>query len=333
MFRLPICIAAVLCVSAGLRADELPERVTIATWNLEWFFDHYKGDNVFDLPKQQSPPSKDEWEWKLKTTAAAIAKLNATILCLQEVESRNTVSKLVKRLREDHKLEYKIAFVEGTDYFTEQDVCVLAQSGLVGYGRKEQTKEMYKSKVYYELSKHLLCDFQWTSGDDTVRLTLLNVHLRAQPEQTAIRMRQAKLARFYLADKIKAGENVVLIGDTNTEFSFDDAKPDNDIGVHRGLNTADPTDDLFDCHELLKPEDRPTHIIHKSFDRIFVSEPMHAGAPGKKNLTLKSVANRKDLNTRGREQDHDHWNVYYQIPRDERDISDHFPIVAEFVTK
>jgi endonuclease/exonuclease/phosphatase family metal-dependent hydrolase len=325
--------AALFLFPAVLVADELPQRVTICTWNLEWFFDSYTSDNQFDVPKEQSPPSRDEWDWKLKVTADAIAKMNPTILCLQEVESRATVSKLVKRLKEEHKIEYKIAFVEGTDFFTEQDVCVLSQSGLVEFSRKEQTKEMYKSKEYYDLTKHVFCYFEWGKGEDRLRLTLLNIHQRAQPEQTPVRIRQAKLAHYYLAEKIKAGENVVLIGDTNTEFPFDETAPDNDIGVLRGLNTPETDDDLFDCHELLSPEDRPTHIIHKSFDRIFISEPMRHAAAGKKSLVLKSIANRKDLNTRGKEQDQDHWNIYYQIPQDERDISDHFPIIAEFEVK
>lgn len=331
MHHLGLCLTLVVFSATSLAAaDELPQKVTIATWNLEWFFDNYTRDNVFDLPKQQSPPSKAEWEWKLRVTADAIARLNPTILCLQEVESRNTVAKLVKRLKEEHRIEYRIAFVEGSDVFTEQNVCVLAQSGLVEFGRKEQTQEMYRSKEYYNLNKHIVCTFEWASGDDLVRLTLLNIHQRAQPEQTAIRIRQAKLAHRYLAEKISAGENVVLIGDTNTDFPFEKTAADNDIGVLRGLHTPETEDDLFDCHELLPPDDRATHIIHKAFDRILISEPLRHGTPGKRSLVLKSVSNRKDLNTRGKMQDKDHWNIYYDIPQDERDISDHFPIMAEF---
>src|SRR5262249_22404972 len=110
-----LLLAAFLLVPAWLLADELPQRITICTWNLEWFFDSYTSDNQFDVPKEQSPPNRGEWDWKLGVTADAIAKMNPTILCLQEVESRATVSKLVKRLKDDHKIEYKIAFVEGTD--------------------------------------------------------------------------------------------------------------------------------------------------------------------------------------------------------------------------
>jgi exonuclease III len=319
-----------LLAAGTTRADELPNRISIATWNLEWFFDNYTGDNVFDVPREQSPPSKAEWEWKLKVTADAVAKLNATILCLQEVESRNTVFKLVKKLREEHKLDYRTAFIEGGDVFTEQDVCILAKSGLVEFSRKEQTKEMFKSKEYYDLQKRVIGYFEWGSGENKVRLTLLNLHMRAQPEQTAIRIRQAKLAHVWLADKIKAGENVVIVGDTNTEFPFEETSAETDTAALRGLDTPEKDDDLFDCHELLKPEDRPTHIIHKSFDRIMISDAMRHPHGSGKHLVLRSMANRKDLNTRGKEQDKDHWNIYYQIPQDERDVSDHFPVIAEF---
>jgi endonuclease/exonuclease/phosphatase family metal-dependent hydrolase len=314
-------------------ADELPRRLTIATWNLEWFFDDYTGDNLADVPKKQSPPSREAWEWKLSVTAEAIAKLNPTILCLQEVESRNTVYQLAQRLREQHQLDYRIAFVEGTDIFTEQDVCVLAQSGLIEYSRKEQTKEMFASKEFYNLQKHIFCTFEWSDGDEKVRLTLLNVHMRAQPQRTDIRIRQARLAHRWLADKIAAGENVVLIGDTNTNYAFEETTPETDTGILRGLHTSTTADDLWDCHAWLKPEDRATHIIHKPFDRILISPTRRSDAPAKKNLVLKSVANRKDVNIRGTKQDEEHRDEYYRIPADERDVSDHFPLVAEFEIK
>lgn len=326
-----VCVT--VCFVTPVAADPLPEKVTVATWNLEWFYDNYTSDNSFDVPKEQSPPSREEWEWKLTVAAEAIAKLDATILCLQEVESRKVIQQLVKRLREKHKIDYRVAFIEGTDFFTEQDVCVLAQSGLVEYARKEQSKEMFKSKEFYDLNKHIFCNFEWGEGADKVKLTLLNIHLRAQPEKTDLRIRQAKLAHHYLAEKIKSGENVIVIGDTNTEYPFEDTKPESDIAIHRGWETPEKNDDLFDCHEMLKPEDRPTHIIHKQFDRIFISEPMRAAVEGKKSLVLSAVTNRKELNTRGKEQDADHWNIYYKIPQEERDVSDHFPIVAEFLVK
>ena len=318
---------------SSLFADPIPERITIATWNLEWFFDDYTGDNPSKVAREQSAPSKEAWEWKLSNTTKAIGTMAPTVLCLQEVESRRTVFQLVKRLREEYKLDYKIAFVEGTDVFTEQDVCVLTLSGLVEFGRREQTKEMWASKDYYDLQKHVFCTLEWGTGEEKLKITLLNVHMRAMEDNTAIRIRQGRLAHTWLRDRIRAGEDVILIGDTNTNDNFEDTKPTGDSGVLRGLDTPEKDDDLFDLHELLKPEDRATHIIHKQFDRILISDSLQQDAPNKRDLVLKSITRRLDLNTRGKEQDKDHWDIYYKIPDDERDISDHFPLVAEFEVK
>lgn len=56
--------AATLLLAAGpARADDLTKKLTVATWNLEWFFDPYTGDNSADLAKKQAPPSREEWEF------------------------------------------------------------------------------------------------------------------------------------------------------------------------------------------------------------------------------------------------------------------------------
>ena len=52
-----------------------------------------------------------------------------------------------------------------------------------------------------------------------------------------------------------AFKDVMIIGDTNTNDPFEETKPESDVGVLRGLDTPEKDDDLFDCHELLKPEE------------------------------------------------------------------------------
>ena len=45
-------------------ADPPPEQVVICSWNLEWFFDNYDGDNYADLAKKMKAPSREDWDWK-----------------------------------------------------------------------------------------------------------------------------------------------------------------------------------------------------------------------------------------------------------------------------
>jgi endonuclease/exonuclease/phosphatase family metal-dependent hydrolase len=291
------------------------------------------GDNVTDLAKEQSAPTRDEWLWKLDGVAAAVAKMEPTILCLQEIENRKVLFNLMKKLKDDHKLDYRIAFVDGEDYFTEQDVGILYRSGCVEFGRREQTAEMKKDKSLYYLPKHIFARFAWGDGGEREELTLYNFHFRAQPEGGEFRARQARLLRRWVAEDRCAGKNVVLIGDTNTEETYPGTTANGDIGVLRGLDTPAKEDDFEDLHKFLTAEMQPTHIIHKQFDRIIVSPSLLTDEPGRPDLVFRGIANRKDLNTRGKEQDQDHWNIYYKIPQEERDLSDHFPIVAEFEFK
>jgi endonuclease/exonuclease/phosphatase family metal-dependent hydrolase len=329
--RIFILVAALSGALAGTsRADERPEKLTIATWNVEWFFDYYLGDNSAEIAKQESAPNREEWNWKLNEVARVVAEMRPTILCLQEVESRRIAATLAKRLREDHRLEYKVAFIEGEDFFTEQDVAVLSLSGLVEFSRREQTQEMRKTKDFYQIQKQLFCRFEWGAGDAKESLLLLNVHLRAMNKGQTIRQRQARLARHYLNDAIRRGENVVVIGDLNSDESFEETTPTNDIGILRGLDTTDTSDDLADLHQFLSPERRNTHLIGKQFDRILVSRSFLPDSPQRGKLTFKSARLFKEAVIRGEEQDKDHMNVFWKIPQEERDVSDHYPLLAEF---
>lgn len=329
------CFLGLLAGAAsGAYADPKPEKISIVTWNLEWFFDAATGDNFTDLARKESAPSEAEWQWKLEAVAGAIAKMNPTVLALQEVENGRVLWLLTKMLKEKHGLVYRYAMVEGHDHFTEQDVGILYQSGLVESGRREQTQEMWQSKEYYDLQKHIIARFQWGEGEKARRLLMVNVHLKAMQDGEPIRKRQGKLLRTFIDDAVKRGESVVVIGDMNSNDLYAETKPESDIGIIRGLNTSDTDDDLVDLHQFIPPEKQATHIIAKQFDRILVTPNMTAGK-GKVSgdFSCEKVEVRADLNTRGKEQDKDHWGLYWKIPQEERDISDHFPVIATFVVK
>lgn len=327
-----LALAACLLPSP-LRADERPEKLIVATWNLEWFYDNYPGDNYQQLAKDQSAPTRDEWDWKLTGVANAIAQIKPTILCLQEVENQRVLFYLTSKLRKDYGLRYRTAFIEGGDFFTEQDVAILALSGLVGFSRREQSEEMSDSKQFYNIQKQLFAEFEWGPETDRERLTIANVHFRAMPEQTEIRKRQARLLKHWLQDKIAAGENVMIVGDVNTNDVYPTVTADGDLSELLGANSPNPSDDLSDLLATIPQQPQFTHMIGRQFDRILVSPSLRADAPGRTDLVFRSAAIRKDLVVRGKQPDKDHYNIFWTIPQAERDVSDHFPLVAEFDLK
>lgn len=327
---LSTCLLTIFALEAS--ADERPESIRVATWNVEWFFDELKEDNKADIAKQNSAPSREEWEWKLNSVARVISELQPTILALQEVENRDVIFRLTKVLEEKYKLKYRYVFIDGYDFGTEQDVAILYQSGLVEFSRREQTQEMFDSKEFYNLSKHLFGKFEWGSGNEKESLLVLTAHFRATPEQEALRKRQGKLAREWIKPLLEQGQNVIVLGDFNSEHTAASPVPDSDLGLMCGWNTPETTDDLVDLHVSLPPELRSTHLLNKEYDRLFVSPSLMADAPDRNDLFFSRIITRRDLVVVG-EQDKDHFNVFYQISQKERDLSDHYPVMAEFLFK
>src|SRR6186997_396467 len=121
--------AFLLLLASPAAADPLPEKLIVATWNVEWLFDNYTGDNPQELARTQSAPSREEWDWKLAGVAKVIAEIKPTIIGLQEIENRRVMTFLASKLKKEYALDYDIAYIEGEDFFTEQDVAVLALSG------------------------------------------------------------------------------------------------------------------------------------------------------------------------------------------------------------
>lgn len=321
------------CFSGFAGAQNLPKSVTVATWNLEWFFDDVKDDNAEGLPQDLSAPSRNEWEWKLGKVAGAIAEMQPTIIALQEVEDRDAVYAICKTLKEKHNIQYRYAFVGGYEFATEQDVAIMYQDRcLVEYGRKEQTGDMYSTKKYYNLGKHMFAKFQWGEGESKQELTVFNLHLRARAEKESIRQRQCELVRYWIQDSVEDGENVIVLGDFNTEHNAGTFVEGSDVEIMKGSSTATRDDDLIDLHERIPEGARDTHISGKQLDRIFVSDSVFSNEKGRRDLVFSRIVCRKDLVVVG-SKDQDHFNGYYDIPQDERDISDHYPVIAEFLFK
>jgi endonuclease/exonuclease/phosphatase family metal-dependent hydrolase len=331
MLRFSVLVLLLATTSSFALADKAPEALTVATWNLEWFFDEYTGNNRSKVAKEQSAPSKEEWDWKLYTTAAAIAKFKPTILALQEIEDRSVMLALTKALKDIHDLQYRVAYIEGFDSGTEQDVAILYRSGLVEYSRREQTQEMFDSREFYNLSKHLFARFEWQSQGRTESLVMLVTHLRATADAADLRRKQAKLAHAWMKAGIEAGEHRMILGDLNVDEGVGQASPQGD-GMFEllGKTTAEEKDDLYDLLEQLPIEKRRTHLIlDRSFDRILVSKSLLPSAQGP-GLRFRSIEVLSQYNIRGVGPDEDHWDTRFTKDRKERDISDHHPVMATF---
>lgn len=320
---------------AGEKEKPTPEKLTVMTWNLEWFYDDQSGDNYSKLAKEKTAASRDDWDWHRDAIAKSIQKAKPTILALQEVENRRVLWYLKRALDRDFKIDYEELCDESSDNFTEQDVGLMyrAPVDMLQTGHFGLPRAMKKTQRYYNLSKHIMGVFEVPNGTDTPeRVTVMNIHLRSRAEGESLRIRQGRLVNHWIADRISAGENVIVLGDTNTEEKGDVTRPQSDLGLLCGLETETTADDLVDLHLKLPLKDRQTHLLPgRQFDRIMVSKSLLEDDPSRPDLVFSSVEVLKDLCVQG-EQDSEteHWDEYWNRPAAQRDLSDHYPVQATF---
>jgi endonuclease/exonuclease/phosphatase family metal-dependent hydrolase len=310
-------------------ADPKPSEITIATWNLEWFFDHDDSDNSSALAESKKAPTKADYEWRLGELANAISAMKPTILVLQEVENEKVVNDLADQLKTEHGLDYTVCFIQGQDDYTEQDVAILASSGLQGFARLPVPMALRQdSSTYKTLTKHLMGVFSWGKWNEEEFLTIIVVHLVASGGE-AKRMKQAATVRHWIEPLLEYEQNVIVLGDFNSGKKFGSSTAaQSGVGIIMGLGTPSADDDLYDLHNELSDDDQATHLNGNHYDRILVS-PSLTTDYDYKDLVFKSIERRQDLVIR-QDQDDSHRDRYWQIPKLQRDLSDHYPLVATF---
>ncbi len=290
------------------------EDYRIATWNLEWFFDEDPSDDSSQIGPNQAAPSKEEYQSRVKGFANAIADINPDVMALEEIENEKVVRDLATQLKNQHQLKYAVAFVQGKDTYTGQDVAFLVREGLPIDKRRCEFDRQGMEK-HKDLSKHLLLTTE-IGGEE---VALIAVHLSTR---TNDRKRQARTLREWAEEHLDG--NLIILGDFNAGQKFNQTTPDSEIGIIRGFQTEDEDDDLFDVDQKLG--NRTTHVSGKEFDRILLSPSL----VDEKELDFKSVETRCALAIRG-EPDQGA-GVDYDFPEDEQDLSDHFPLIVTLTT-
>ncbi|MCC6510055.1 MAG: hypothetical protein IT423_13190, partial [Pirellulaceae bacterium] len=260
--------------------------------------------------------------------AKSIAACDATIVALQEIEGIQTLNDIAAELREQHGQSFRSAFIQGSDSFTEQDVGVLQRSGLMNYRRHEQSKTMFDSKQYYNVSKHLVTEFRW--ADVSSPLTIINLHLRATVQSETERTKQGRLARWWLEPQLDAGQDVIFLGDLNSEHAVGELAGEMKFLIDGGETSNPPQ--LVDLLSKAPENARQTHmILDKQFDRILVSPSLTTNDPSGRDWVFTSIAVRPDLATVGAGKDGEaHWSGRLTMATSELDISDHAPVIATF---
>lgn len=333
MFRKLLLITLILSSRVTIAADAF----SIMSWNVEWLFDDNSDDNYSDLAREMTAPSRKDWDWRRDQVAAAIAEVNPTVAAMQEVEGRRVLWYLSRALSRNHKLDYHEYALEGTDHFTEQDVGLLVTSPaeVTSLTLGQQTTAMRKNDAFFNATKHLIAVVEVPVGKSTQKIVIVNLHLRAGPDAARLRVRQANIINAWLKDLFPAQADpvsLIVLGDLNTEEVAGRNAPSSEISILMGRGTPDQRDDLVDVLERAPRDERGTHLLpDRQLDRILASRDLVEDQPGVIDLSLAGVRVRRDVCIReGIDNQQEHWERYWKMPADQRDLSDHYPVVATF---
>lgn len=310
------------------------EPLTVMTWNLEWFYDENSGDNFSRLAREKSAPDRDQWDWHRDSIADRIAAVRPTVVAVQEIENRRVLYYLTRALSRNHQLAYDEHALEGRDFFTEQDVGYLVRrpADVAALIQRGYVQRLRSTNEFYDVSKHLFAEIEFHDGSDVHRVLILNVHLRAKPEGEVFRRRQARLMQHWVAEAISAGRDVIVLGDFNSEETADQTRPDSDLGIAAGLETPSSADDLIDLNLKLPRSERQTHMLPgRQYDRILCSRSLIEDDPSRADLVFSKIEVLRELSIQGERDDpEEHWNEYWNLAKDQRDLSDHYPVMATF---
>ena len=232
MRRVSILLCAALAAVISLTAVAGAESVRFATFNVYWLFDD-------EPPLQRWAKRREDqtWEQALAKVADAVAKIDADVIALQEVEDRRAVERLNEALAERNK-SYPYFWVgAGADPFTGQDVAIMSRFPNITEPILAYTtlREDFNTHSGYPrvaaLQKFMRVDLEILEEAVTVYVLHLKSKRGKQADSDGERLAQARMIRRLARATLEKGRpKVVVMGD------FNDGPDSDAVREIRGLN-------------------------------------------------------------------------------------------------
>ena len=270
------------------------DRISVATLNCYWFFNHTEGNDHADRPG-----TKIEYSLKAGHLIGLLPAEAPLFVGLQEIGGQDDVQALAKSATARFKRAYRALFVQGKDTATGQDVAAIfnTAAGWGIYGRPSRVSDLER-----ELSKHLVVRLT----NAVASMDICVIHLR-RPIGVDGRQKQVEQCRallrwamHHLAKNPNA--NLVILGD------FNEGKPvgSADQALAVLFQTRPP---MFGALSTLDGR-VATHADGRAYDRIMLSDALVKGTA---KLKLDRVVVQSHRHGKGEER---------------RAYTDHFPVVA-----
>ncbi len=339
LFLLVICLSAVLYVAcSGVQpSDDAPmtmgelgarcpeglfdasafppattgDQVRIATLNTEFLFDGLDGDGRASFDWKDDPALATQ---HMACIADVIARLDADVVMMQEVESDDVAYRLVDEFLRG--MDYRVYFVQGKDSFTGQDIALIARVPVSNIGRTDERAPVGDTDETYGVSKNL-----WARATiDGIETTLIGLHFLSRPDDESRkdqREAQAETIRQLVESEIADGQAVVVLGDFNDFDPIGDrdgSEPITDVLARIKSAGPESDDDLINAMSRVPQAQRYSAFYDRnSNDEI---EPDKREFSAIDHVLLSPSLASKIV------------RVDYVHGYDPRKVTDHFPIVV-----
>lgn len=327
---LVLCVAALVAAGPGCPAapatpeDRRPDRtrLRIVSYNVEWLFCGCDGRGPWTSP--------EEAQQHLEEIGDVIAEIKPDILAMQEVQNCDMLRRLAEYLSTKHSLTgYRPYLVPGTDTATGQNVGLL--SLIDPFTDVVRTANRVAFPVpgttcgtntgTSAVSKHFVARFRVNN----VAMAFIGMHFVAFPLRTdrcLQREAQASVLRGLVDERLKEGEQVVVLGDMNDYSDRVLDFPDNNRPVSRVMRII--RDGLPTSNTSV-----PLHEARASFNEQLGAVPWESrytcAYSGTRLSAIDHILLSTPLWNRVRSV-----NIWHGYPRDT--VSDHWPVIVDLNT-
>lgn len=208
-------LALLLIFAAGVLRGT-PDKVVIASWNVENLFDTIDdpdnpGDDGF-TPGGWMRWTEARYALKLQHLSDIIVQMRPDVMCLTEIENRRVLADLVRILRERHGYELPVILHRDGKEKRGIDVAMLAKYA--------PTSTNWLRTVVGQ-REVLACDFVIAGKPFTVLVNHWKSQLGKRVEVEEIRRKEARSVRAYLDARLQAdpASAILVAGDFNDSLN------------------------------------------------------------------------------------------------------------------
>ena len=244
-----VTLTFVLCLIGGAIADV---EINIFLLNTEFFFDSAEPHGKV-VGESLPVPTAEQYEAKAKAIAGLIDAHQANVVGLVEVENQAVVEKVKSYLESPD--DWKIAFDEGRDAYTGQDVAILtkfkiAPGSVTNF--PEEREVFFVKDEERDVNPSKILGVELKIAGEPFYILIAHLISRRNPANDPERLAQANVLRRQAVKAMIDEKNVIVMGDMN------DTPGTSVIKRLRGFD--DIWADLIQTANAVEPDERYTYI-------------------------------------------------------------------------